>query len=101
VFVGFGGAPIDFSTPHYFAVSAGFSLASTYALLSLIRHFGFAAISSAFLCQLLVAPSFLGSWYAGYSLVALLIPVVIAAGALWVILSDARTSSVRLQADLA
>jgi hypothetical protein len=93
------GAPVDYSTPYYFALTAGFNVASAYGLLWLIRRFGFAAVLSSFMGRLLVTPLSLGSWYAGYGLVALLILVAVAACALWVILSDARTTS--LQAALA
>jgi serine/threonine-protein kinase len=87
------GAPLDFSTPYYFALSASFNVASGFVLLWLIRRFGFAAVVAAFMGRLLVTPLSLGTWYTGYSLVALLIPVGIAAWALWVIVSDARTTN--------
>jgi hypothetical protein len=90
------GAPLDFSAPHYFALSAGFNVASGFVLLWLIRRFGFAAIVAAFMGRLLVTPFSLGTWYTGYALVALLIPVGIAAWALWVIVSDARTTTSQL-----
>jgi hypothetical protein len=87
------GAQIDFSTPYYFALTASYSFAATYGLLWLIRRFGFAATLSALMGQMLLTPLSLGAWYTGYSLVALLIPVGIAAWAVWVIVSDARTAS--------
>jgi hypothetical protein len=92
LFIQFG-APLDFSSPYYFVLSAGLNLPSGFVLLWLMRRFGFVAVLATFLGRLMVTPLSLGTWYTGYGLVALLIPVGIAAWALWVVVSDTGTAN--------
>jgi Protein kinase domain len=78
---------VDFSTPYYFAVSATAIAGGTYILLWLIRRFGFVALLAGVLPRVLISPFVWGSWYTGRLLVTQLIPVAVAAWALWVVSS--------------
>jgi hypothetical protein len=86
--------PIDDSTVSSFALSAAAVYLTLFAILWLIRRFGFVAMLSAWLGRALLMPLVLGSWYTPRGLIAHFIPVAVAAWALWVILSDRRTASV-------
>jgi hypothetical protein len=83
--------PIDFSTPYFFFLSAASSSAFVFALLWLIRRFGFVAVQGFWPVRVLIAaPLVWGTWYMGRGLVAQMIPIAVAAWALWVIVSTQR-----------
>lgn len=84
---------VDFSTPHYFAVSATAIVGGTYILLWVIRRFGFVALLAGLLPRVLISPFVWGSWYTGRLLVTQLIPVAVAAWALWVVSSAKRRTA--------
>jgi hypothetical protein len=82
--------PVDFSSLYYFVFTAAAIITLVYALLWLIRHFGFVAMLAAWMPRALISPFVFGTWYSGRELAAQLIPVAVAAWALWVILSAQR-----------
>jgi hypothetical protein len=86
--------PIVWETPFTFAVSAGFVIPAIYAVFWLVRRFGFVALLGAWAGRVSVGVPFTpGVWYSGLSLVPALIPVLLAALALWVIVSADRRKS--------
>lgn len=85
VLVGMTAALVDFSTPSYFALSATAVVAAEYVALWRIRRFGFVALVAAWMPRALISPFVWGSWYTGRLLVTQLIPLAVAASALWVI----------------
>jgi serine/threonine-protein kinase len=87
------GTPVDFSTPLTFAMTYTYVSFMTYAIIWLIRRFGFVAMLFAWMGRILIYPVVFGTWFTGQSLIPLLIPVVIAGWALWVIVSDQRRLS--------
>jgi hypothetical protein len=83
--------PVDFSTPYSFALSGTATVLGVYVVLWLIRRFGFVAMLAAWLPRrVIVAPFVWGSWYTGRELVTQLIPIAVAAWALWVVISVPR-----------
>lgn len=54
-----------------------------------MRKFGLLAFAAAWGCRMLLAPMVPGSWFAASGLIVLMLPVVAAAWALWVITQDA------------
>jgi hypothetical protein len=66
-----------------------------YSWLWLLRRFGLLATVAALVVDFIAfaVPAVFPSWYAGRSLVALAIPMAVAAWALWVILSSQRRHS--------
>jgi hypothetical protein len=81
-----------FRGPPYWPLLVSFhALVRAVIALWLMRRFGLLAASAAWFTFYLDHTVFLpGTWYAGRSLATLLIPLAIAAWALWVILSAQR-----------
>jgi hypothetical protein len=90
LFVGAGifGGPWAYQYP----VDRVYSFAAVYTILWLFRRFGLLALVTVLVIDLafLFQPTSVTSWYAGRSLIALVVPAALAAWALWVILSAAR-----------
>ncbi len=80
---------IDFSSPYHFAITATAVVIFVYAILLLLRRFGFLATVADWLLNGLlgVVPFTFAGWYAGRTIVALAVPIAIAGWALWVVLS--------------
>jgi hypothetical protein len=74
-----------------YAADVVYGISLVYLVLWLVRRFGLLVPCVMLVTsQILFLPNSLTSWYAGHSLLALLIPASLAAWALWVILSAQR-----------
>jgi hypothetical protein len=83
--------PIVWETPFTFFLSAGFVIPAVYTVFWLVRRFGFVALLGAWVGRVSVGVPFEPtSWYSGLSLIPALIPVLLAALALWVIVNADR-----------
>ncbi len=89
------GIAVDTSNPYRLAATSAAYVLFSYAFFWLLRRFGFLAVVSMWLMNNLVAAgpyTSLTSWYGGRMMLASGIGAVIAAWALWVILSAPRRS---------
>jgi hypothetical protein len=91
----FEGIEVDLTDPYRFVATSAAYLLFSYAFFWLLRRFGLLAVVSMWLMNNLVASgpyTSLTSWYGDRMLLANGIGAVIAAWALWVILSAPRRS---------